>query len=98
LPHIGTIVSAAAPVFTKKSTEAAANQMQLLQQQVTELQTAASANDAHIKALASQIETAMKALEQAAALAETRQRWMAALCGAAMALSIAALGAATLAR
>ena len=36
LPHVGTIVSAAVPVFTRKNTDAAANQA-LLQQQITEL-------------------------------------------------------------
>ncbi len=36
LPHIATIISAAAPVFTRKAD--AANQALLLQQQITELQ------------------------------------------------------------
>jgi uncharacterized protein YlxW (UPF0749 family) len=96
LPHIGTIVSAATPVFTKKSTEAAANQMQLLQQQITELQAAASANDAHIKALATQLQSAVTALELGAATMEKRlQRalWMAA---AAAGLSAVAVCVATL--
>ena len=54
LPYVGTIVSAAAPVFTKKSADAASSQA-ILQQQITELQVAASGNDAHIKALAMQM-------------------------------------------
>ncbi len=61
LPHLGTIVSAAAPAFTRKSV--AANQTMLLQQQITELQAAASANDAHIKELAAQIQNTVAALE-----------------------------------
>ena len=44
LPHVGTIVSAATPVFTKKTDATVANQTLLLQQQVTELQAAASAS------------------------------------------------------
>ena len=43
LPYVGTIVSAAAPVFTKKNADAA-NQAMLQQQQITELQAAASGN------------------------------------------------------
>ena len=39
------------PVFTRKSVEAAANQAALLQQLVTEFQSVASGNDAHVKAL-----------------------------------------------
>lgn len=74
LPHLGTVVSAAAPVFTKKSADAAANQMALLQQQITELQAAASANDAHIKELAVQIKSTVEVLERGAALAESRHR------------------------
>jgi hypothetical protein len=70
LPHVGTIVSAAAPVFTRKSADAAANQVALLQQQITELQVAASGNDAHIKALAIQMQNAVEALEKGTALAD----------------------------
>jgi hypothetical protein len=70
LPHVGTIVSAAAPVFTGKSADAAANQVALLQQQITELQVAASGNDAHIKALAIQMQNAVEALEKGTALAD----------------------------
>ena len=56
LPHVGTIFEAAAPVFTKKKPEEAPNQNALLQQQITELQAAASQNAAHIKDLAAQLE------------------------------------------
>jgi len=79
LPHIGTIVSAAAPVFTKKNSSATANQTILLQQQITELQAAASKNDAHIKELATQIQNTVEVLERATSLAEKRHRWMMAL-------------------
>lgn len=70
LPYVGTIVSAAAPVFTRKSADAAANQSILQQKQITELQAAASENDAHIKELAIQMQNAVEALEQGASLAE----------------------------
>ena len=94
LPYVGTIISAAAPVFTKKTADAAANQAVLLQQQITELQAAASANDAHIKALAIQMQNTVEALEQGAALAETRHQWMIALCISATIISVISLGAA----
>lgn len=92
LPHVGTIVSAAKPVFTRKSPDAAPDQPILLQQQVTELQAAASANDAHIRELAAQIQNTVAVLETAAALAERRHRWMLFLCAAATLLSVTSLG------
>lgn len=73
LPHIGTILSVAVPVFTKKNTGADANQA-LLQQQITELQSAASQNALHIKELAEQLQRTVAALEQAALVAEARLR------------------------
>lgn len=91
LPHVGTIISVAAPVFTKKSAEAA-NQAQLLQQQIAELQTAATQNAANIKALAEQLQGTLAALHQAAAIAETRLRRAFALCMIAIGLSAATLG------
>jgi len=73
LPHIGSIVSAAVPVFTKKNTDTVSNQT-LLQQQITELQTASSQNALHIKEIAAQLQSAVTALEQAALVAEARHR------------------------
>ena len=74
LPHIGTIVSTAAPVFTRKSADAAANQAALLQQQITELQAAASENDAHIKELAIQMQHAVEAVEKGTLLSDKRHQ------------------------
>ncbi len=92
LPHLGSIVSAAAPVFTSKSADAAASQSALLQQQITELQAAASKNDAHIKELAAQIRQTLEALERGAQLAELRQRRLLCLCMGSLMVSITALG------
>ncbi|HEY6241315.1 MAG TPA: hypothetical protein VIW78_10820 [Burkholderiales bacterium] len=92
LPHIGTIISAAAPVFTRKSADVVANQTLLLQQQITELQSAASQNAAHIKELAEQLQTTVAALEQAASIAETRLRRALLLCVGSAVLSAIALG------
>ncbi len=93
LPYVGTIVSAAAPVFTKKSSDAAANQSILQQQQITELQAAASENDAHIKALALQLKNAVETLEKGAELAEKRNRLVVVLSVMAMIISVTTLGA-----
>jgi ABC-type enterochelin transport system substrate-binding protein len=90
LPHIATIISAAAPVFTRKAD--AANQALLLQQQITELQSAASQNAAHIKELAAELQRTLAALEQAASIAETKLRRALLLCVASMVLSAIAVG------
>jgi hypothetical protein len=93
LPHVGTLITAAAPVFTRKSAEAA-NQVQLMQQQIAELQGAATQNADNIKALAVQLQETLAALHQAAAIAEARLRRAFALCMVAVALSAVTLGVA----
>jgi hypothetical protein len=92
LPHVGTILSAAAPVFTKKSADAAANQTSMLQQQVTELQAAAARNDTHIKDLAMQMRTTLEALEQGAALAERRYQRILTMCIATTVVAAVSMG------
>ena len=90
LPHIGTILSVAVPVFTRKKADAEANQA-LLQQQITELQLAASQNALHIKELAAQLQHTVAALEQAAIITESRPRRLFLLCVTAFVLSVTAL-------
>lgn len=91
LPHVGTIISSAAPVFTKKSDTTVANQALLLQQQVTELQAAASQNAAHVRELAEQLQSTLAALEQGATIAEARMRRALVYCAAAIGVSSVAL-------
>ena len=92
LPYVGTIMSAALPVFTtRKSDEAAAAQAQLMQQQIAELQSASSQNAVHVKGLAEQIQKTVTALEQGASIAESRFRRTAVLCVGAIILSLVAL-------
>jgi len=91
LPHVGTIISSAAPVFTKKSDTTVANQALLLQQQVTELQAAASQNAAHVRELAEQLQSTVAALEQGATIAEARMRRALVYCAAAIGVSSVAL-------
>jgi hypothetical protein len=93
LPYVSSIVTSAMPVFTtRKSDEAAAAQAQLLRQQIAELQSAASKNAQHIKALAEQLQKTVAALEQGALGAEPRYRRIVALCIGAVVVTFIALG------
>jgi hypothetical protein len=94
LPYVGSIVAAAMPVFTtRKTDDAAAAQAQLLQQQIAELQSAASHNALHIKELAEQLQKTVAALEEGASTAEAGYKRTAALCIGAIIASCLALGA-----
>ena len=84
LPHVASIVAAASPAFTRKTT---ADQT-VLQQQITELQSAATTNDAHIKELAAQIKNTVELLE----VAESRHQRLLAFCIGTTVLSLLALG------
>ena len=86
LPHVGAIISVATPVFTKKKVDATADQT--LQQQISELQAAASQNSGQIKELAEQLQGTVAALEQAASIAETKLRRVLLFCVAASAVSL----------
>jgi hypothetical protein len=90
LPHVGNIISVAVPVFTRKSADTA-NQAQVVRQQIAELQAAAAQNAGNIKALAEQLQGTVGALEQAAAIADTRLRRAFLLCVMATAVSAATL-------
>jgi len=83
LPHIGTIISAAAPVFTRKNADAVA---------ITELQSAASQNAANIKELAAELQSTVAALEEAALIAEAKLRRAILLCVASAVLSAISVG------
>lgn len=90
LPHIGSILSAAMPVFTKKNPDTDTDRA-LLQQQIAELQTAASQNTAHIKELAAQLQTTIAALESAAAVTLVRNQRLFQLCLIAILVSVVSL-------
>lgn len=94
LPHLGTIISAAVPVFTKKPPETASDQSAFLQHQITELQAAASQNADNIRELAEQLQRTVTALEQSAAIAETRLRRVFLFGLATAGLSVVTLGVA----
>ena len=98
IPHVGDILSAAKPVFTKKKVEAAAAAspagFELVQQQIAELQAAASQQSAHIKELAAQLANTIAAIEKAAQLAEERLRRVLIFTAVAAAVAVASLGVA----
>ena len=102
-PHIGTILSVAMPVFSNKAVDKDAGQganqgsnlgteqAVLLQQQIRELQTAASLNAENIKELAAQLQKAVNAIDQAAEVAQSRLQRMVALSMVAAALAVVAV-------
>lgn len=92
LPHLGTILSAAAPVFTKKRGDTPSDQPATLQQQIAELQAAVARNDSHIKDLATQMRTALEALEQGTDLAERRYQRVMTLCLAMGVVTVVSIG------
>ncbi len=91
LPHIGTIISTTAPAFTKKGSAPTTDQTHLLQQQISELQTAASQNATHVKELAEQLQSTVAAIEQAASVAPSNQQRALQLSLAAIAISAISL-------
>lgn len=93
LPHVGNIVTAAKPVFTKLKGEAA-DQAALVQRQIVELQAAASDNATYVKELAEQLRLTVEALEQGARDAEKRMRKAYGLALTAAILSVIAFGVA----
>jgi lipopolysaccharide biosynthesis regulator YciM len=97
LPHVGDIISAATPVFTRKKGADVADQTTLLQQQVGELQAAVSQNAGYIKELAEQLEKTVATLEQAGALAESRLRRAFLLSMATAVIAVVALAVALVA-
>ena len=91
LPHVGNIVAAAKPAFTKKAGDPA-EQAGVIQQQIAELQSAASENATHIKELAEQLRLTVAALEQAATETEKRIKRAYMLAMAALAVAVGAAG------
>ena len=85
LPHIGTILSVATPVFTKKKADTSSDPT--LQQQIDELQSAASLSANQIKDLAEQLKSTVAAVEQVASVAESKLKTMMILCVTATVIS-----------
>lgn len=89
LPHAGTIVNLATPVFTNlKNKDAVTEHPEVVKRQIEELQAVALQNAAHIKDLAEQLQTTAKALEQAMLDAEAKVKRAHSYCILAIALSL----------
>ena len=88
LPHVGNIIAAAKPVFTKRKETA---DQATVQQQIAELQSAATENAALIKELAVELQRTVNALEQAAAATQERVKRLYAISVIAMLVALAAL-------
>jgi hypothetical protein len=89
LPHVGDIVAAAKPVFTKKKPESGAPGEA---QQIAELQAAVSQNAEHVRELAAQLQSTVTAIEKGAEIAESRLRRAVLFCAVAVALALFSLG------
>ena len=94
IPHVGTIVAAAAPVFTKKTADKEVDPLALIGKQIAELQSAAARNSDDTKELAGQLQGVVTKLEKAASQTESRLRRAVVLSSAAIVLSVCAVGVA----
>ena len=94
LANLDTIIGVVKPAFTRKKVEALPSQTDLLNQQIAELQAAASSNADQVKQLASQVKEVVAALEQAAADAAAQRATTRRLSIVALAIATVALLAA----
>lgn len=94
LTNLDTIVGVVKPAFTRKKVEGMPGQTDLLNQQITELQAAATGNAEQIKQVAAQLKEVVTAVEQLAASAAAERARLRKLCLAAVMISMAAMVAA----
>jgi methyl-accepting chemotaxis protein len=95
LTNLDTIIGVVKPAFTRKKVEGVPSQTELLNQQIAELQAAASSNADQIKQLAAQLKEVVAALEQAARSAQSERHRLGRLCLVAMAISLLSIVAVT---
>jgi hypothetical protein len=91
LGNLDTIIGVVRPAFTRKKVDALPSQTDLLNQQIAELQVAASNNADQIRQLAAQVKEVVEALAQAAANAATERAAMRRLAYVALAGSTVAI-------
>jgi hypothetical protein len=89
--NLDTIIGVVKPVFTRKDAAAAPDPSALLNQQVAELQAAATANAERIGQLAAQLKEVVAGLEQAAASAAAEHARTRRLAWAGIAMGATAL-------
>jgi methyl-accepting chemotaxis protein len=95
LTNLDTIIGVVKPAFTRKKVEGVPSQTELLNQQIAELQAAASSNADQIRQLAAQLKEVVAALEQAARSAQSERQRLGRLCLVAMAISLLSIVAVT---
>lgn len=88
LTNLDTIIGVVKPAFTRKRVEGLPSQTELLNQQILELQSAASSNADQIRQLAAQLKEVVAGLEQAARSAQSERQKLRRLCLVAMAISL----------
>jgi hypothetical protein len=91
LNNLDTIIGVVRPAFTRKKVETLPTQTELLNQQIAELQAAASNNAEQIAKLAAQIKELVMALEQATADAAAQRAAAKRMSLAAIAISLLAI-------
>jgi methyl-accepting chemotaxis protein len=91
LGNLETIIGVVKPAFTRKKVEALPSQTELLNQQISELQAAASSNADQIKQLAAQLKEVVAALEQAATSAQSEREKLRRLCLVALAIALVSI-------
>jgi hypothetical protein len=91
LPHVGTIVAVAKPHFTKWMEAEAADTRAVMQQQIAELQSAATQNAGVVQELARQLQLTVEALEEGAAAAQQRAKRLYAISVVSIVFAVAAL-------
>jgi|SRR5688572_22286044 hypothetical protein len=91
LTNLDTIIGVVKPAFTRKKAEGPVGQTDLLNQQILELQAAASGNADQIGRLAAQLKEVVAALEQAARSAQAERQKLGRLCLVAMVLSLVSI-------
>jgi hypothetical protein len=91
LNNLDTIMRVVRPAFTRKNVDALPSQTDLLNQQIAELQAAASNNAEQITQLAAQLKEVVAALEQAGTAAAAQRAAIRRLAFAAIGISGVAL-------
>lgn len=91
LGNLDTILGVVKPAFTRKKADGLPSQTDLLNQQIAELQSAASSSAEQIKQLAAQLKEVVAALEQAATAAAAQRAAMKRWSYAAVTMSVVAV-------
>ncbi len=91
LGNLDTIMNVVRPAFTRKKLDDAADRTALLNQQIAELQTAASSNAEQVKQLAEQLKEVVAALAQSAAEVSAERAARRRIVRLALGLSVLAL-------